>query len=83
MLFKKEFLQELKESENYISEKIVDHGRWTITYRRIFEYEGKTYETFYSVGATEYQDERPYEYDEDMIECREVHPIEKTIIIYE
>jgi len=49
----------------------------------VFETEGKFYETFYSVGATESQEERAYEYEPDDIECKEVFPVEKTIIVYE
>jgi hypothetical protein len=49
----------------------------------IFKFEDKLYKTSYSTGATEYQDEDPYEYEDDVIECPEVFPVEKTIIVYE
>ena len=81
MIFKKEFLREFEGEE--IENKIIDTTRWSIVKRRIFKHEGKFYETIYSFGATECQDESPYEYDKDEIECPEVVPVEKTIIVYE
>ena len=81
MIFKKEFLREFEGEE--IESKIIDTTRWSIVKRRIFKYEGKFYETIYCFGATESQDESPYEYEDDEIECPEVIPVEKTIIVYE
>lgn len=57
--------------ENAIEDNIVDTGRWSIYHKIIFEDNGKFYRTHYSVGATECQDERPWEY-EDEVECEEV-----------
>jgi hypothetical protein len=81
MKFSKEFLLE-NALENEISDKIIDRSRWSVTYRRIFEFQGKFYETHYSVGATEYQEECPYEGEGDEIECKEVFPTEVTVIVY-
>ena len=58
-------------------------SRWSYHYVMIFKYDGKYYKTHYSVGATEMQDESPYEYASDMIECVEVCPVEKVVIVYE
>ncbi len=66
-----------------IENKIVDTTRWSKVYRMIFRFEDKFYSSLYQCGATEYQDEEPYEYEDDMIECTEVFPVEKTIIVYE
>jgi hypothetical protein len=82
MLFTKEFLKD-RAGSNCAYKEIVRHSRWSVHYREVFEHEGKYYETTYSVGATESQDERPYEYDGDPIECPEVKPVAKTIIVYE
>jgi len=92
MLFKKEILKELLWDEEYEDEKgdeyktilneINDTSRWSIHHKHIFSFKGKYYITYYSVGATEQQDESPYEYDDDMIECDEVEPYEETIIKY-
>lgn len=70
MKFKKEFLQE--EVYNAIHEEIISTSRWSINKLMVFEYEGRYYRAYYSVGATECQDESPFEYDEDEIECEEV-----------
>ncbi len=60
-----------------LKDDIVDTSRWSIRHRIIFEHNGKFYQTHYSVGATECQDESPWEYD-DEIECVEVELKEVT-----
>jgi hypothetical protein len=65
-----------------ISNDIIDHSRWSVIHEMIFKYDGKFFKTSYSVGATEQQDERPYDYEGETIECKEVKPVEKTIIEY-
>ena len=55
-----------------LEDNIVDHGRWNVQHELIFKWtDGKVYRTFYSVGATEYQPERAWMY-EDEIKCEEV-----------
>ncbi len=66
-----------------ISKEIVDTSRWSIHHSLVFKKDDKFYRTGYSIGATESQDESPYEYDPDMIDCDEVIPVEKTITVYE
>lgn len=89
MKFKKQQLKELvwgDEPEGLMiveEPKIIDTSRWSIIYEMIFSFEDKFYETSFCRGATEHQEESPYEYDEDEIECKEVVPVEKTIIVYE
>ena len=87
MKFPKEFLREMEwatpEGVAIVDEDILRVGRWSISYRRVFSFGGKFYETKYSKGATEVQDERPYEYDDDEIECPEVVPVERTVTVYE
>lgn len=80
MKFTKEYLQDF--DGKTISDEIYDSSRWSNHYERIFEHEGKFYRTQYSMGATEQQDEHPYEYDEEEIECEEVFPIQVTITKY-
>lgn len=80
MKFSKEFLQD--QGGETVECTIMGTSRWSIQYRRVFKHEGKFYGTFFSRGATESQDESPYEYDGDEIECPEVRPIEKTITVY-
>lgn len=88
--FKKEDLLGLLDGDDscgleQVSDRIVDTGRWSIHHDLIFKdtAEGKFYATAYSVGATEQQDEGPFEYAPDMVECDEVRPVEKTVIVYE
>lgn len=72
MKFKREFLvNELGLPHNAIEDNVVDNSRWSIQHEIVFEHEGKFYQTYYSVGATEIQYERPWEYD-DEVECAEV-----------
>lgn len=84
MTFTKEFLQnDLYNSANTVLDEITSHGRWSVSHRRIFRHEGRFYETRYSAGATETQDEAPYDYADDNIECPEVVPVEKLITVYD
>jgi hypothetical protein len=83
--FSKEFMQGVLFGEDpntkIIENNIVDTTRWSIIHELVFSIEGKYYKTDYSEGATECQDERPWEYDKE-VECTEVHPVEKLITIY-
>ena len=90
MKFKKEDLYNLVTDDDDVEgmalvgeSEIYDTSRWSIIYRAIFSYDGKFYETIYSQGATEHQEESPYEYEPDMIDCDEVVPVTKTIVAYE
>lgn len=89
MKFTKEFLQGLawddydEEEVKIVQSELIDTTRWSLVYEMVFKKDGKYYKTSYSTGATESQDESPYEYEDDEIECREVFPKEKTIIVYE
>lgn len=83
--FKREFLTdelELPSTKKCVLKEIVGHSRWSVVYRIIFEYQSKFYENFYSVGATEQQDEGPWEYEEE-VECMEVHQVEKLKKVWE
>jgi hypothetical protein len=76
-----------RESEvlKIVEEKIVDSSRWSLFYKVVFEEleTGKLYQNIYSVGATELQDEGPWEYSSDPIDCFEVTPVEKVVTVYE
>lgn len=86
--FAKTDLQELLcdecETLTVIRNEMYDTSRWSIWYDLIFKENetDKLYQTSYSRGATECQDESPWEYDGDMIDCHEVEKYEKTIIEY-
>jgi len=65
-------------TDDAIEDEIVDHTRWAVHHEMVFKKDGKFYKTWYSVGATESQDESPWEY-EDEVEAVEVEKYEKTV----
>lgn len=65
-----------------IVNEVVDTSRWSTIYEMIFSYGGEYFRTSYSVAATECQDERPYEYEGDNIECTQVWPKEVMVTKY-
>lgn len=88
MKFKKEdllnALYESPEKLKEISDEIIGHSRWSVIHEFIFQEvaTGKFYRIEYSRGATEYQDEGAWQYEDDEIECEEVVPVEKTVTVY-
>ncbi len=83
MKFTREFLQQdLYDSKTTVLDEITDQSRWSTHHHRVFRFEGLFYETYYSRGSTETQDESPYEYSDEEIECPEVIATEKTITVY-
>ena len=79
--FIKEYLmEELDLPYGSLEDEIIDTSRWSIHHKIVFEdKDSRKYETFYSEGATECQDESPWEY-EDEIECTEVEQREVKVI---
>jgi len=65
-----------------ISDEVYDTSRWSIHHELIFQIDGKTYQTTYSVGATESQDESPWDYERE-VECTEVHAVRKEVVVWE
>lgn len=61
-----------------IEETIVDHTRWSVVYRQIWEHQGKFWEVYDEQPATEYQS---YEFEGRTL--LEVRPVEKTVVVYE
>lgn len=79
--FKKEDLVELVaggevEGLTVVEDEFVSKSGWSLNYRLVFKdvAEGKYYYTAYSKGATESQDERPFEGHADLVACQEVYP---------
>jgi hypothetical protein len=83
MLIDKQFLIELLHTDDVVEDNVVENTRWSVIHEMVFELDGKFYETSYSVGSTEYQDESPFEYEPDQIECAEVHEVEKVMKAWE
>lgn len=88
MIFLKQTLLDIlwRETDDYktISNEIIDHSRWSVIHELIFQAiaTNKYYRVEYAVGATESQDETPWQYDGDEIECEEVVPVEQTVTVY-
>ena len=64
-----------------VEEKQTGNSRWSINFRAVVKKDDEFYEVTYSRGATEQQDEQPFEYTDAFF--TEVFPKEKTIIVYE
>lgn len=88
MLFKKTVLQDILGENSAIGETVSDTideiDRWTVHHTLVFKttIDGRFFVTGYRVGATEYQDERPFEFDPDDIECIEVVPTLTSVVKY-
>jgi hypothetical protein len=67
-----------------VESEIVDVTRWSIIYKDIYKQKssGKFFETSYSSGCTEFQDEQPYQYVKEAV-FEEVIPVEKLVTVYE
>lgn len=65
-----------------VEDQLVDTTRWSKVYRLTFKYGGKLYQTGYSTGATEHQDEGPFENDGKIIDCYEVEAVEVKVVKY-
>lgn len=80
--FEKEILQEITqggECEGYwcVEDKIIGTSRWSVQRRLIFcTPENEFFKSVYQHGATEYQDEYPWENEGDEVECTQVYPHE-------
>jgi len=63
---RKWMLDLLYDSKDIVSNKIISSTRWSLQYELVFNHEGKLWITFYSRGATEMQDESPWEYEAEV-----------------
>lgn len=66
-----------------IEDRIVGTRRWSVVYEIVVQRktDGKYFKDGYRRGATESQDESPYEYSEPNF--TEVFPVTKTYVVYE
>jgi len=82
MKFKKEYLMEelgLPGGSHSIEDTLVGHSRWSVEHELVFlNRDGKKYRCSYSVGATESQDEMPWEYENE-VACEEV--VQRTVTV--
>lgn len=74
------------EDGTIISNEIVDRSRWSIHYDLTFRLTGmpedQAWIVGYSRGATESQDERPWQ-DQDEVDATLVHKVEKIVSVWE
>lgn len=65
-----------------IRNELIDSSRWNVYYELVIKQlsDGKYFKTTYSEGATEIQDERPFEYGE--AKFTEVFPIKVVVTQY-
>ena len=83
MKFKKEILiDELDLPYSALEDNIIDTTRWSEIHEIVFKLDDKFYQTSYSKGSTEMQDEGPWD-DEDEVECTEVHQVDKVVKVWE
>lgn len=75
---KKYLMNELDLPYSAIERQIIGNSRWSIDYSCVFEDGGKHWETTYSVGATESQDEGPWEYEDEIV-CTQVEKRQVTV----
>lgn len=78
-LSKDYLINELNLPTSAIKDTITDTSRWSIYHEIVFEHDGKFYMTDYSEGATEMQDESPWEYENE-VECVEVELKEVKVV---
>lgn len=79
----RDIIYEDHEDYDVISDEITDHRRWSVDHEVIIKRlsDEKFFQGNYSRGATESQDEKPFEYSEP--EFTEVFLTTKTIQVYE
>ncbi len=82
MKFSKALLQEKDLPWSALEDRVIETTRWSVIHEIVFEHEGKFYETSYSIGATEMQHERPWEFEKE-VECTEVRKVQKLVEVWE
>jgi hypothetical protein len=66
-----------------VERRQVGNSRWSIKHEGVFSApDGRFWRCEWSEGATEMQDEEPWQYDEDVI-CTQVRPVKVTVVAYE
>lgn len=79
---KREYLLAKDLPDEALENNIIDATRWSVINEIIFEDEGRFWKTTYSEGATECQDESPWEYEPEVI-LIEVEKTQKMVFVWE
>lgn len=80
-----DLLDDNSETLEKVSDTITSTSRWSVNHTLVFRElaTGKFFRAAYSVGATEQQDEGPWEHEGEVIAVVEVRPVEKVVTVYE
>lgn len=80
----RDIISDCADGYTVIESNITDNSRWSIHHECVFmrSSDGVFFRTQYSIGATEYQDERPYECDGDTIAVEVVVPMKVVVTKY-
>lgn len=79
---KGKIITEDEQSYEFVQTEDTSTSRWSQHCELVFKFEGSYYASSYSHGLTEIQDESPYDYDPEEIECEEVFPETFTVVRY-
>lgn len=77
-LHKDYLIKELDLPDSAIKDTIISTSRWSEHHEIVFAHNNRFYQTYYSQGLTEYQDESPWEYVEE-VDCTEVELVEQLV----
>lgn len=85
--FSKDLLRDLLDGYPRIEAKVIqdqhlDISRWSERRALVFKAGDEYYSVEYSQGLTEYQDEKPFEYETDPVPCLLVEPHVETVTTY-
>ncbi len=84
ILLPREILENIYYKDKYIELINTGEARWESYHEMIFKHEDKFYSAPYRKGLTEMQETSPFDDTHpDEIECTEVKPVKKEIIVYE
>lgn len=72
---------DILDGDGVVVDEITGTSRWSIHHYLVFRMDGKLWNTSYQVGATEQQDESPWEYEKE-VKCFEVEAYEKIVTDY-
>lgn len=80
-LHKDYLIDELGLPDSAVKDTITSTSRWSEHHEIIFAHDGKFYMTHYSQGLTEYQDESPWKYVEE-VNCTEIELVEQLVKVW-
>lgn len=70
-----------EEDVEQLEDTVMGNSRWSVRHKLTVRIKDKFYQTTYSVGATEQQDEQPWEYDSE-VNFTEVEQVEKIVKVW-